>query len=168
MALIEREEETTMAELKSCPFCGGSNITIITMLYGVEIKCFNCGANVSDTKDNGEYRKQSKHGTGGLTMAEYIEREAVEKMLDDAGIISDGEYNGYCTEDVNIKDIPAADVAEVRHGRWVETRIIRYDGSKPYTQFVHSCSLCKYLNKRKKGWNTKYCPNCGAKMDGEG
>lgn len=45
-----------MVELKPCPFCGGSNITIITMLYGAEIKCFNCGANVSDTKDNGEYR----------------------------------------------------------------------------------------------------------------
>lgn len=25
MALIEREEETTMAELKSCPFCGAAS-----------------------------------------------------------------------------------------------------------------------------------------------
>lgn len=46
-------------------------------------------------------------------MAEYIEREAVEKMFENASIISDGEYNGYCTEDVYLNDIPAADVAPV-------------------------------------------------------
>lgn len=49
-------------------------------------------------------------------MAEYIERAAVEKMLEDAQLISDGEYCGYCTEDVSLNSIPAADVAEVRHG----------------------------------------------------
>lgn len=53
-------------------------------------------------------------------MAEYIEREAVEKMLEGAQLISDadGEYCGYCTEDISINSIPAADVAPVVHGRW--------------------------------------------------
>lgn len=46
-------------------------------------------------------------------MAEYIEREAVEKMFENASIISDGEYSGYCTEDIYLNDIPAADVAPV-------------------------------------------------------
>ena len=45
-----------MTELKPCPFCGGVNITIVTMHYGVKIECFDCGANISRVKDNGEYR----------------------------------------------------------------------------------------------------------------
>lgn len=67
---------------------------------------------------------------------------------------------------IGIELLPAADVAPVKHGRWVQVRIIRYNGDKPYTQFSHNCSLCNYFNKKKKGWNTKFCPNCGAKMDG--
>ena len=58
-------------------------------------------------------------------MAEYIERAAVAKMLEDAQLISDGEYCGYCTEDVSLNSIPAADVVEVRHGIWIG---IEYDG----------------------------------------
>lgn len=42
---------------------------------------------------------------------EYIKREAVEEMLENAQMISDGEYCGYCTEDVCIDKIPTADVA---------------------------------------------------------
>ena len=41
-------------------------------------------------------------------MSDYIEREAVEIMLENAQIVSDGEYSGYCTEDVNWGKIPAA------------------------------------------------------------
>ena len=54
-------------------------------------------------------------------MKEYIEREAVEEILENAQIISNGEYCGYCTEDVRLNSIPAADVAEVRHGKIIET-----------------------------------------------
>ena len=44
-------------------------------------------------------------------MTEYIKREAVEEMLENAQMVSDGEYSGYCTEDVCIDKIPTADVA---------------------------------------------------------
>ena len=56
---------------------------------------------------------------------EYIEREAVEKMLEDAQVISDGEYTGYCIEDVSISSIPTADVVEVvrcKDCKWYESR----------------------------------------------
>lgn len=49
-------------------------------------------------------------------MSEYIKREDVEKMLENAQFISDGEYCGYCTEDVNISAIPSAHVVEVEPG----------------------------------------------------
>ena len=54
-----------------------------------------------------------------------------------------------------VEEAPAADVAEVVHGRW----LINSDGYYPY------CSVCK--EEPKNGIMTHYCPNCGARMDGE-
>ena len=50
-------------------------------------------------------------------------------------------------------DIPAADVAPVRRGRWIAT----------HDEFC-SCSVCKYPVYVAWG-QTNYCPNCGAQMD---
>ena len=69
-------------------------------------------------------------------MKEYIEKAAVENMLETAQLISDGEYCGYCTEDVSLNSIPAAEVAEVRHGRW----IVHFDHFAPYQK----CSVCGF------------------------
>lgn len=94
-------------------------------------------------------------------MAEYIERQKVIDMLINAALISDedGEYSGYCTEDVDIESIPAADVVEVRHGRWEKHPQSNEDDP------VYTCSLCKLnVSGFEKRW-IKYCPNCGAKMD---
>lgn len=65
-----------------------------------------------------------------------------------------------------IEDAPAADVAEVRHGRWV-----RATGMMPPEAFgVYECSLCGYtqdyhipVRMREK---TPFCPGCGAKLVG--
>lgn len=48
-----------------------------------------------------------------------------------------------------VENLPAADVAPVRHGRWI-------DSSNGWM-----CSECKQDNTYDKPW----CPNCGAKMD---
>lgn len=82
-------------------------------------------------------------------------------------------------ETTAVKDADACDHAEwladrlisrgvtIRNkAEWREVRIVRYDGTKPYTQFAHECSSCKWLNKKKKGWNHNYCPNCSADMKG--
>lgn len=97
-------------------------------------------------------------------MKEYIERAAVEEMLENAQLISDGEYCGYCTEDVNLGSIPAADVAPVRHGRWVAVR--RTNASTAY-----QCSVCErkvsVMNIGAAVWDHyPYC-HCGAKMDAD-
>lgn len=103
-------------------------------------------------------------------MADYIKREQVEEVLEKAQIISspDGEYSGYCTEDICLESIPSADVEEVRHGRWIMR------GGK------FRCSVCGEKANWKReggtgGWSheyvqvkTPFCPNCGAKMDLEG
>ena len=87
-------------------------------------------------------------------MKEYIEREAIEKMLENAQIITCGEYCGYCTEDVNLGRIPAADVAPVRHGRWIEL------------SRTSKCSGCGFETGRYEPAR-KFCPACGCCMIGD-
>lgn len=57
--------------------------------------------------------------------------------------------------------VPAADVAPVRHGRWVDRGdyVITAYGSLP----VKMCSEC-YMDVTIDDFDS-YCPNCGAKMD---
>ena len=93
-------------------------------------------------------------------MKEYIERESAiawfmpyahtGESIDADVVISD------------IKGMKAADVAPVRHGRWIldEKRYVIY------------CSECGEvsgysLNLRDVREENHYCPNCGAKMDGD-
>ena len=106
----------------------------------------------------GIFTVHTENGKKVLTMAEYIEREAA------IDAVTEVYYN---TPDVNlsgekfeaaINGILAADVAPVRHGRWVE--------KEKYTfGIMYDCSLCEdRILDNGHPWN--YCPNCGAKMDG--
>lgn len=111
--------------------------------------------------------KYANIAKGWLRMAEYIERAAVEKMLEDAQLISDGEYCGYCTEDVSLNSIPAADVAEVRHGIWIG---IEYDGyADGYPVYdLWECSECGEEVRGDDVPSTHpWCHSCGARMDKE-
>ena len=56
----------------------------------------------------------------------------------------------------DLRDMKAADVANVRHGRWL---FVDTD-----TEQFFLCNRCK----KKEYWESDYCPNCGAKMDGDG
>ena len=94
-------------------------------------------------------------------MAEYIERKKLYNNLVLLAKYETGErQHGIlgCAETVRI--FPAAEVAPVRHGRWVHEHI-----SEGYAWVM--CSECEavihkiLINKR-----LNYCPNCGAKMDG--
>ena len=87
---------------------------------------------------------------------EYIEKQAVEDMIENAHLISEGEYCGYCTEDIDINSIPVADVAPVVHGKWI--RKVENDG---YAMSL--CSACSFPVHVYWG-ESKFCPSCGAKM----
>lgn len=79
-------------------------------------------------------------------MPEYIEREKVlSKAVPMEGCFSDM----ISTYDVIL--LPAADVAPVRHGRWIEHE----DG-------VFTCSECGNAESNE----SYFCRYCGAKMDG--
>ena len=86
-------------------------------------------------------------------MAEYIEREALLAYL---------ELENYPWTDFEdalkiVQNAPAADVAPVKHGKW--TPIVNVYGR--LEGWLHiECG-------RQTNEISNYCPNCGAKMDGE-
>ena len=60
-----------------------------------------------------------------------------------------------------LENIPTVDAVEVVHGRWQLQRY--YSGMRKGMVARIVCSECGYPNEE-----TNYCPNCGAKMDGDG
>lgn len=55
-----------------------------------------------------------------------------------------------------------ADVQPVVHGHWIETPYVEYG------ETIFKCSRCKSEYTVEEGdidWD--YCPNCGARMDGD-
>ena len=96
-------------------------------------------------------------------MAQYIDRESAMLLPE-----LPKEYRNYQTDNLDdayeqgwhdalccLEHIPAADVAPVRHGRWI---CVDTD-----TEQFFLCNRCK----KKEYWESNYCPNCGAKMNEE-
>ena len=68
-----------------------------------------------------------------------------------------------------VDEIPTADVAPVRHGRWVRKKaLIQCDlcgfGLFPDGYFFKN-GECTHSNE--PNYRPNYCPHCGAKMDGD-
>ena len=101
-------------------------------------------------------------------MADYINRQAAIEIL--------AAMQGLCTSEAaliqnskiwqQIKNLPSADVELVKHGRWIN--------GNGRTR----CSVCgspipirKVMRDGEVIWENhspiNYCPNCGAKMNGE-
>lgn len=119
-------------------------------------------------------------------MAEYIRREAAinwiyklikarQEWVSDARAEIQGLNAAMC----GIEDIPAADVAPVRHGRWLSKEYMYGDPdvgtsdmwidrlAEPSDDYAY-CSACG----EDAGYNgegtlilSNYCPRCGARME---
>ena len=92
-------------------------------------------------------------------MAEYVTKEQVIDWYRPYG--QTDEPIPFETLVSDLRDMKAADVAPVRHGRWIETPRLYY-GAKQY-----ECSLCysdTFWNKHCITEKYPHCPNCGAKM----
>ena len=99
-------------------------------------------------------------------MDEYIRREDAIKCIE--GQCVDGKMWGNDESDEgtlieaysaidDLMEIPPADVAPVRHGRWVKR------GCK--WQCTH-CKVLMSIDGTPKENLLNYCPNCGCLMDG--
>ena len=100
-------------------------------------------------------------------MAEYIEREALLKNIDEVYDFADPRFRrGRDTQQIMIatrkliENQPVADVEEVRYGDWIAIDTTSYKNSeKGAARKYYICSLCSIKNAIR----SKYCPNCGAK-----
>lgn len=98
-------------------------------------------------------------------MTEYIEREKLETELNHRLsflMAENSEYDHYASgydEAVDtVEKFPsAADVAPVVHGEW----LLKHIGVGHYWD----CSVCHTNPCIYVTQDTKFCPNCGAKMD---
>lgn len=94
-------------------------------------------------------------------MAEYIEREAAVKIVEKYSLANGsvlGRHSGLadCITS-EIAALPAADIAPVVHGRWIQV-----DSTK--CRCSH-CDIIALIALYPHG-DKNFCPNCGAKMDG--
>ena len=95
-------------------------------------------------------------------MSEYIEREALTAEMQHPKIeINDGQdfadWYSHC-----VRTVPAADVAPVVHGEWVEAKL---NGMSLYPVCQKMCSVCGQIMPSR--WETMppFCYGCGCKMD---
>jgi len=112
-------------------------------------------------------------------MSKYIDAEAFKNHILRWGTVCEGDmiplplYKQHFSKAVveiiyglmeEVDDFPAADVQEVKHGRWIlETKVF------PYIDPRWTCSECGEETTETTGWGTRpkynYCPNCGSRMD---
>ena len=101
-------------------------------------------------------------------MAEYIEREAFKKSVEERyckpckaeGKDHNGCWCRACWVDDMLDEVECfrpADVAPVVHGRWGTGRFNLETGN-----YEEQCTRCRNFSKE---YGKPYCPNCGAKMD---
>lgn len=94
---------------------------------------------------------------GGKKMARYIDRELALSHP-----FANGKYDhknanedyilGFESYKEWLEQLPTADVRENVHGKWLEWKWV-----------FSKCSICGTIHNPK----TKFCPNCGAKMEME-
>lgn len=103
-------------------------------------------------------------------MAEYIGRETFLKDIEELYCLpckeAGKDYNGCMCRACWVDDMrgevinePDADVAPVVHGEW----LLRHIGAGHYWE----CSVCHTNPCIYVTEHTKFCPNCGARMDGD-
>ena len=97
-----------------------------------------------------------------------IDANAEIKKLKDGYCLNCADYYEILCKTCDIKeamrimdDAPTVDAVPVVHGRWQKRTFVGVGGSIP---IGYRCSRCMLTFDAE----SNYCPNCGAKMDGDG
>ena len=95
-------------------------------------------------------------------MSDFINRQDAIYALTEANLkshmdsVEGGQENRSAIR--IIMELPSADVVEVKHGEWAE------EGYCPFCK----CDMPAFIEDWEwKRCRTPYCPNCGARMEGE-
>lgn len=103
-------------------------------------------------------------------MSDYIDRAALGIDFCRWNVFENKSYvDGWNAAIKILKEAPAVDVQEIKHGKWIETQ-------EPLGWCDADCAECSVCHESwiidedssiddyECMWH--YCPNCGAKMDG--
>ena len=91
-----------------------------------------------------------------------IDADSLWKTFENAGWWDNADRD--IAQDL-LDQAPLVDVEPVRHGRW-ETKEYTTEDSFDDWIVIHHEEVCSECGKGQ-GERSKFCPNCGAKMDGE-
>lgn len=89
-------------------------------------------------------------------MARAIDADEFMKNFDKE--IENGATDVFDAVENALEETPTIEAEPVKHGKWGETYYHYGEGD-----FVRDCSECGEPYSPQ----TRYCPNCGARMDGE-
>lgn len=102
-------------------------------------------------------------------MEKYIKADTALKFingcLEHEDKITDTEKAVLTGVKTCIERIPAADVVEVKHGRWIDKTWTTEDDWSCYNHHIVICSVCNKQFDYVINEKSKYCSNCGARMD---
>lgn len=103
-----------------------------------------------------------------LPRAEWMEEEFLPCIYEKCAVWNEKGQNCRNNRVANVKAIPAADVTSVHYGCWnADKEDVEWGNSL----IRYRCSVCNerpHFDKEEyKFILSPYCPNCGAKMDGE-
>lgn len=104
-------------------------------------------------------------------MARYINADKIISHLNDeieacsdpdvySQPVAYGTYLGLQYTRSMVETAETTDVQEVRHGRWISNELGGY-------KWAYYCSECSWVDGYPFNDRHRYCPNCGAKMDGD-
>ena len=102
-------------------------------------------------------------------MSRYIDKEKLERFFNryewgtcDERWMPESEFGKF------VDAIPTADVAEVKHGKWLISEYDYYDCSVCGESYFNGCDSTSEAKRRLEIHQDvyDYCPYCGAKMDG--
>lgn len=93
-------------------------------------------------------RRMAEKSAGFLMMTGWKDSDGLPKL-----------YRAAADAIEELTAFPAADVAPVVHGKWTEIKGV-YDKRSIW----YRCDRCG--QSAEKMFLSKYCPNCGARMDG--
>ena len=109
-------------------------------------------------------KKRQKNGMGVVKMANekrLVNAEAIARKLKyahctDCNVVQQIQCSACWVNDVlELLEGDSVDTVEVVHGRWITPFL---------TPWCFKCSECRTHHDTA----SNYCPNCGAKMDGDG
>lgn len=103
-------------------------------------------------------QEREERSKEGKSLREKIERYKIESGFVSATPEERAMFAESLIDTLKSLDIPTIDTVPVVHGRWEHTHT-----SSSYYSECWKCSVCGFEDT--EGYDFRFCPTCGAKMD---